>query len=289
MDNEQLRLIYSNLIAGKLPCGAASPVKVVMHQAQAILGTNRLHVHVVEKGGFLYYFAIESRHLSSVDNFVLPFADALPDAAGHQGDGIYLLRLSGFSVAMILERGSLSVMCNETEVLNDYLLGFDLPQYPVDQLVGKPLRSIPQAILGVSEKVGRAVFWGSLATMASSLLVFVVVQALQVYSVARDDGQTNARAIEADLNATIGKLNVQQPLARQISRVQKVSATVIRSGGWIEKYSLKDEDHESFELVLPSWVSQDYLDSLGRDVVTDLRDTEGLLTVRKLEKGKKKS
>ncbi|GLR27312.1 hypothetical protein [Limnobacter litoralis] len=164
-----------------------------------------------------------------------------------------------------------------------------MPQHRVEQLVGQPLRSIPQAILGVSERVGRAVFWGALSTLALSLTVFIAVQVLQVYTVARDEGQTNARAIESDLNATIGKLNVQQPLARQISRVQRVSATVIRSGGWIERYSLKGENQESFELVLPSWVSQDYLDSLGRDVVTDLRDTEGLLTVRKTEKGKKKS
>lgn len=50
---------------------------------------------------------------------------------------------------------------------------------------------------------------------------------------------------------------------------------------------MRGEDDESFELVLPSWVSQDYLDSLGRDVVTDLRDMEGLLMVRK--QGKKES
>lgn len=287
MDNEQLRLIYANLIGGRLPCGAASPTQVVMHQAQAILGTSRLHMHVQERAGFLYYFACESRHLSSAPDFLLPFIDALPEGSGHQGDGVYLLKGSGFAVAMILERGNLSLLCNDTEVLHDHLLGFDLPQFSVDQLVGKPLESIPQAILGVSETVGRYVFKGSLISLFVSLGVFVSVQALQVYQAARDNGQTNAKAIEGSLNKTIGKLNVQQPLARQISRVQKVSATVIRSGGWIEKYTLKGEDNENFELVLPSWVSQDYLDSLGRDVVTDLRDTEGLLTVRKTEKEKK--
>ena len=99
----------------------------------------------------------------------------------------------------------------------------------------------------------------------------------------------NARAVENDLNATLKDLSVQQPLARQISRIQIVSATVVRSGGWIQSYRLLEEDNESFELVLPSWVSQDYLDSLGRvGVVTDLRDMEGLLTVRKTgTKGKK--
>jgi len=100
----------------------------------------------------------------------------------------------------------------------------------------------------------------------------------------------NARAVENDLNATLKKLSVQQPLARQISRIQIVSATVVRSGGWIQSYRLVGEDDEAFEIVLPSWVSQDYLDSLGRNgVITDLRDVEGLLTVRKEGKKGKKS
>ena len=288
MNEEQHRNIYSNLIGGRLPYGSASPMRVVLNQAQAILGTNRLHVYFYERAGFLYYFAIESKHLASNSNFLLPFADALPDGPGHQGDGIYLLKADDFAAAMVIDHGNMQLLCNELDVLNDYLLGFDLPQFSVDQLPGKPLRSVPQTLHGVSERVGRYLLRGSAGVLLVAALAFVGVHTTQIFRTSQDNTQASARVIEADLAKTLGKLNVQQPLARQISRVQVVSATVIRSGGWIQKYSLKGEDVENFEVVLPSWVSQDYLDSLGRDVVTDLRDMEGLLTVRKVVKEKVK-
>jgi hypothetical protein len=127
----------------------------------------------------------------------------------------------------------------------------------------------------------------SIGVLLCASLVFIGAQGASAYTSNQTAKGLNARAVENDLNATLTKLSVQQPLARQISRIQKVSATVVRSGGWIEKYQMNGEHSESFELILPSWVSQDYLDSLGRDVVTDLRDMEGLLTVRK--QGKKES
>jgi hypothetical protein len=121
-------------------------------------------------------------------------------------------------------------------------------------------------------------------------LSFVGVQITSAVLSRSNETSLNAQAVENDLNATLKDLSVQQPLARQISRIQTVSSTVVRSGGWIQSYRLVNEDDESFELVLPSWVSQDYLDSLGRaGVTTDLRDMEGLLTVRKEGKKGKKS
>ena len=117
-----------------------------------------------------------------------------------------------------------------------------------------------------------------------SALTFAGAQLANAYTSNKNMDGMNPVAVENDLNATLKKLNVQQPLARQISRIQKVSSTVVRSGGWIEVYRMKGDESESFELVLPSWVSQDYIDALGRDVVTDLRDMDGLLIVRKQEK-----
>jgi len=286
MSNINQKTVYANLIAGRLPVGSASPLKVVMNHAYAILGTHRLHAHYVMHANHVYYFAVESRHLSSMPGFVLPFVDVLPDAPLHVGDGAYLVSGTDYCAALILESGSLQYLCNETDVVNDYIAGLDLRVIEVPSQGGRPLRSIPQAIHGVTERFSGGLMKLSSAVLGVSALTFVGAQLANAYTTNVNLNGLNPVAVENDLNATLKKLNVQQPLARQISRIQTVSSTVVRSGGWIEKYSLKGHDNEHFELVLPSWVSQDYIDALGRDVVTDLRDMDGLLIVRKQEKKK---
>lgn len=287
MEAINLKSIYSNLIAGRLPVGTGSAQKVVMNQAYAILGTNRLHAYLAERAGHVYYFAIESAWLSSAPGFNLPFVDVLPDGPLHVGDAVYLMHGADYSVALIIEGGSVRLLCNDQDVLKDYLIGLDLQIVEIEHKGGKPLTSIPQAIQGITERFSSLMMKGSIGVLISASMVFLGAQAASAYTNSQAASGLNAQAVENDLNATLVKLSIQQPLARQISRIQKVSATVVRSGGWIEKYSMKGENDESFELILPSWVSQDYLDSLGRDVVTDLRDMEGLLLVRK--QGKKES
>ena len=285
METINLKHIYSNLIAGRLPVGTGSAQKVVMNQAYAILGTHRLHAYLVERAGHVYYFAVESQCLSSAPGFSLPFVDVLPDGPLHVGDAIYLLKGSDYAAALVIEGGSVRLLCNDQDVLKDYLIGLDLQIVEIEHKGGKPLTSIPQAIQGITERFSAVLMKSSIGVLLCASLVFIGAQGASAYTSNQTAKGLNARAVENDLNATLTKLSVQQPLARQISRIQKVSATVVRSGGWIEKYQMNGEESESFELILPSWVSQDYLDSLGRDVVTDLRDMEGLLTVRK--QGKK--
>lgn len=287
MDSSNLKSIYSNLVAGRLPVGTANAQKVVMNQAYAILGTHRLHAYMVEWAGHVYYFAVESRWLSSSPGFSLPFADVLPNGPLHIGDAVYLLKGSDYSAALVVEGGSVRLLCNDEDVLRDYLIGLELKIVEIEHKGGAPLTSIPQSIHGVTEKFGALLMKTSIAVLAVASLVFVGAQAANAYSSTQKADGLNARAVQNDLNSTLAKLSVQQPLARQISRIQKVSATVVRSGGWIEKYQMNGENSEAFEVILPAWVSQDYIDVLGRDVITDLRDMEGLLTVRK--QGKKES
>ena len=134
-----LKAIYSNLIAGRLPVGSGSPQRVVVNQAYALLGTNRLHTYYVERAGFVYYFAIESQFLSSMPDFSLPFIDVLPGGPLHQGDAIYLLNGSDFSAALVLESGSLRLLCNDAEAIKDYLIDLDLQVIEIDSRGGQTL------------------------------------------------------------------------------------------------------------------------------------------------------
>lgn len=276
-----LKNLYSNLIAGRLPVGSGSAIRVVSNHAFALLGTNKLHVDVHITSGFVYFLAVESQWMGAYLDTPIPFADCFPGRSGYQGNGVYLLQSESYSAALIIEPGSVQFFCNDPDLLEDYLLGLDLPVFKVDQKNGQKLKSVPQAILGLSEQFSAWVQRISIATLAATAAVFVGIHAYSAISNRLNDQHLNVRAVENDLNATLEKISIQQPLAMQLSRIQRVSATVVRSGGWIESYTLKGQANERFEIVLPSWVSQDYLDQLGRDVVTDLRDMEGLLTVRK--------
>lgn len=286
MQESPLRNVYLNLIAGRLPVGSSNPMKVVGNHAYAILGTNRLHVYWLPRAGHVYYFAIESHCLSSLPNFTLPFTDVLPGEPGHKGDGVYIYKTHDFLAALLVEGVSVRLLCNSPEVMDDYLLGIDLPQFEVDTKQGKALSSVPQELLGISEKLGKWINRTALTTLVASALVFVGLNTYEAVMRSFNQPKLNMRAVQNDLNSTLGRLSVQQPLAKQLSRVQQVSATVIRSGGWIERYTMKADQSEDFEITLPSWVSQDYLSQLGPGVVTDLRDMEGLLIVRKSGKGK---
>lgn len=286
MIDSSAKQFYLNLIAGRLPVGSASPMKVVSNQAYAMLGTNRLHVFIAMRGGYAYYFAVESQYVASMPGFQLPFTEVLPGEPMHKGDGVYCIKAEDYTSALIIEGAGLRLVSNAPDVMEDFLLGLDLPIHELTHRQGKPLTSVPQEILGVSEKVGGWINKISLGTLGVCALVYLGLNGYQMAVDTLNQPTLNMQAVENDLNATLDKLSVQQPLAMQLSRVQRVSATAIRSGGWIEKYSMNGQRKEDFEIMLPSWVSQDYLDQLGRDVVTDLRDVEGLLIVRKNNKGK---
>lgn len=281
-----LKNLYSNVLAGRLPLGTADPTEVLVNHAYALLGSKKLHLHFQVFEGYLYYLAVESKWMSSLPGLPIPFTRIFPGGPDHQGDGIYKLEANSFIAALVVEGGSLRLLCNTPEVLQDYLLGVGLPTIDLNPETGQYLTSVYEGIQGMSKKAARYMMRASMGLLLLASTAFVGVHAAQALKVSDEELKLTIKTVEEDLNHELDKLNVQQPLARQIARVQKVSATVVRAGGWIESYTLKDDKKETFELVLPSWVSPDYVDSLGQDVVTDLRDLEGLLTVRK--KGKEK-
>lgn len=287
MIQSEIKKIYGQLLAGRLPVGTANANEVVFNHVYGLTGQKNLHAYTHMHGGYVYFFAVESSALASCPTVYLPFAECLPGQPGYQGDAVYLMVDEGFAISMWIEGAGLRLVCNSEDVIQEALQETELPVVQLTDESGPSLTSMPQKVFGLSEAFGRWLMRGSLAILALSSLTFVGVQTASAVSQSTKETQTTEKAVEQKLNETLQQLNVQQPLARQISRVQRVSATTVRAGGWIEAYTLKGENNEEFEVVLPSWVSQDYLDSLGRDVIAELRDIEGLLLVRKEGKGKR--
>ena len=281
MIQTEIKKIYGQLLAGRLPVSNANAYEVVFNHVYGLTGQKNLHAFVHVHKGFVYFFAVESAALTSSPVVNLPFAEYLPGMPKHQGDGVYTLVDEGFAASMWIEGSGLRLVCNSEDVLEESLRETELTVIPMRDGEGPFLRSMPQLVLGLSETLGRWVMRLSLTMIAFSALTAVGLQTAKVVSWSEVSTETDELVVERKLNETLKQLNVQQPLARQISRVQRVSATAVRAGGWIDSYLLTGERDESFEVVLPSWVSQDYLDSLGRDVVADLRDLEGVIVVKK--------
>ncbi len=281
MLSTKLISLYQYLLVGRLPIGNFDPNQILFQHLYGLTGEKNLHVYLQKKSGFLYFFAIESRRLVSTPKLSLPFAECLPGAVKYQGDAVYLLTDDDISAAMWLENGNVRFVCNSSYIIQEELQETDLPIIKLEPDTGPPMVSLPQQVLGMSEKTSRLVVNTAFGVLSLATLIFLGAQGANFYFKSDLADRSNQELVQRELNDTLLRLSVQPPLARQIARIQQISATTVRSGGWIESYKVTGENNEIFEVVLPSWVSQDYLDSLGRDVVTDLRDFDGLLIVRK--------
>ncbi|NJM31887.1 MAG: efflux RND transporter periplasmic adaptor subunit [Limnobacter sp.] len=287
MNEQENQTILLGLMAGRLPCGQAKAYEVVVNHLYALLGTQRVHVHLTEHGGFVYYVAVESRLLTSHSSFKTCLPACFPGGGAFKGDGIYRFESAGLTVALIMENSVPRLLVNDEEAVYQSIAGLDLPAYGLSeeqQALDFRLVSAPMLIQGLSQRLGSWFYRSSLSLFALCVAVYIGGLSYEVMASTDERGAVSKKAVETDLNATLKKISIQQPLARQIARIQTVSSTVIRAGGWIEEYNIDAKGQEQFVLMLPDWVSRDYLSVLGDDIVTDSLDLERLLKVQKQPK-----
>lgn len=279
--SNSLMHIYQHLLVGRLPVGGHDANQILFQHLYGLTGERNLHVYIQRKAGYLYFFAVESHRLTSTPKVCLPFAECLPGASKYQGDAVYLLTHEDMTAALLLEGSNIRFICNSSYIIQEELQETELPIIKLEPDTGPVMVSLPQQVLGMSAKTSRLVVNSAFAILSVATVVFLSAQVASFYFRSDLADRSNQELVQAELNDTLSKLSVQPPLARQIARLQQVSATTVRSGGWIENYKVLGEENETFEVILPSWVSPDYLDVLGRDVVTDMRPLDGLLVVKK--------
>ena len=111
---------------------------------------------------------------------------------------------------------------------------------------------------------------------ALALLIYVASSiGISVQSAAADEsGRAHMRAI----NNAVAKIDFISPLSEQIARMQRVSALVVRAGGWIEEYEVR-KGTEKFVLMMPAWITRDYIDALGPKIEADQSADENLVRI----------
>lgn len=265
--------VLSQIVAGTLPLAGGDPLASVALVVRDLLGTDAVHTVVAadKLARRVHYFAVPSAALHSVSNPSLPLTAALPGHPAHRGDGVYLLHGTGLTAAAVLRAGELRLYVNEPLLVDGIVADSGVPAYEVDALDnGWPLVSRRGEIQRVAD---RASLFAARGAGALALLAGLAYAGTLAAGAWIESGDTaagrNPQQQQAVLRDALRSVQLASPLSEQLSRLQAVAATAVRAGGWIDMYQL-ERGREHFRVVLPEWVTRDYVTALGADLKADL-------------------
>jgi hypothetical protein len=270
---------YSHMIAGAIPLHSGDVDKTVFMIAQDVLGTARMHLLVATDvaNAMVYYFAAPSSAFAAIPLFHTPLAAALPGHPQHRGDGVYFLQGANLSVAVEKRRDQIRLIANSSDVMRQWLADQNTtPVIAADDFEPWAMESIPGAYRRIADGISlRTARYASIVAGLALLAYFVAAIGASVLNAAADSGnQSQLHAV----NEAITRIDFVSPLSQQVARLQRVSALVVRAGGWIDEYELRNGT-EKFVLMMPAWITRDYIDALGPKVEADQSADENLVRV----------
>ena len=271
---------YLKFIAGSVPDHSQGFVDDSLRlMAQEATGASE--VHYVRSpnpvGGHYHYLAVPSSALTSVSEPATELAMALPGHPQHQGPGVYVLDLGKYQVAIVFDGTTLDLVCNDSSLVAEFLEEQTLPIITIPATAEKwPLASAATKKNQLVESLSRKVVSYSLVALGLFSFAGVSLVGAQSWLTAKV-AQGNQQTTEA-IAAAMATIKVGSPLARQIGDYEKKAATVVRAGGWIDSYSVSG-GKENFRFFVPSWITEDYMKSLGPGVSADRDSADEQLLV----------
>jgi hypothetical protein len=270
--------IYASMIAGSIPAFSMDIEAAIVKIAGAILQDYRLHTLYVRDEAHVFYYAVPSRLISHASQFETALAAAMPGHPDYQGDAIYALDIGMEFVAVIKQQGDFFLTHGDREAINTLADKHTLPIHILSTAAQTwPLKSAFGSQRKYIEELSQRIVRMSTLALGVGTLLYLALLGGEQYLKWSSKSSSQTQAL-AD---TIQRFEYTSPLFEQLAHFQKISATVVRSGGWIEGYSWKPGKDESFEIVMPGWISQDYIDSLGPGTVTEYNIPDNLVTARK--------
>ncbi len=274
----EINVCYEQILGGCTPCGDNMPQRLVTMIAEDILDTPNINTLFCVHDGYLYYLSLPSRLISSLKQFETPLAKVLPSHPEHKGDGVYRVNLYGRSHIAIKFGTSLKVMSNSEEVIDDYIASNNMRVFDVTNSKGEILLSIPSIYRIKVEAISKS------TQKIMYTLIFVFTLILSWSEIIRLNIFFTPEKEEKPLiDQTIRLANEHKkgnPVNKDIERMESIAAITIRAGGWIEEYRKESNGSEHFLVMLPEWVSRDYIEELGAGVTTD-KTSDGLIQARK--------
>lgn len=271
---------YLKMIAGTVPVhGQGSVDETLRLVAQEALGGVALHYvrSTVPFEGRHYYFAVPSLELASEPDLTTPLAMALPGHPMHQGLGAYVLDLGRLKVVAILGLDTFEFLCNEAELVNEFLAEQDVEifQVPKGALAWSLTSEFKEKNKSL-QKVSDSLLKLSTGILLFSLISYGVLAAVDgwVNSQIKSNENEAAKALQTMLSS----VRLSSPMYTQIAEYQARSSVVVRAGGWIDAYQVKN-GKDSFRMFVPSWVTPDYIKALGPGVAAEKDSSDEQLLV----------
>lgn len=272
--------IYTGMVAGRIINHGGDVELSIFYNARDILGTENIHLLISQNPDdqFAYYLAQRSTAFASVPDFTTQLAAAFPGAIDHQGDGAYLLSQGSISAALIKDGDKFRLITNNSEAVLRDLDDMGLTVHPAEGLLAIPMMSITGRHRHNADKFAGRIIKLCAIVSTTALVVGLITQGVSGMFAASLKNTNNQRANE--LSMLVSKIEHASPLSQQLADLQKVSATVVRAGGWIESYEMKD-GKTKFAVSLPEWVTQDFIQALGTGATAEHDSVNNLIKVKK--------
>lgn len=272
--------IYSGMIAGRVPNHDGDVNLTIFYLARSILGTEKMHllVSLSEDRLHAYYFAAPSASFASTSDFETPLAAAFPKHQDHKGDGIYLLTAGSLAAAVVKQGEKFRLLTNSTEAIEAMIDDSGLPLHNVEAFRAMRMDSISSAYRRLADTLSRTLIRVGAITAVTALGIGVV--AFLANTIFTTTIRNSNEQIARDLNSLVSKIDHASPLSRQLGQLQRISATVVRAGGWIDAYDASAKG-EKFAVSLPAWVTQDFVAALGSGTVAEMDNSSNMIKVEK--------
>lgn len=266
------------MVAGAIPSFDQDADNTIVSIVGAILQDTRLHVLSARGGDHVFYLAVASKWVSHTKHFHTALAAALPGHPEHRGNAIYAIQIGKSMVAAVKQDADLFIVNEDAATLNgmaqDSLLPLlvlpsDAKSWPLESNFSRQRNSIER----ITGKVARL----STYVLAACILLYLIMSGAEEY-LKRNSKQLARSDATADL---IRDFQYTSPLSEQLAHFQLISATVVRAGGWIDGYIWKPGKEEAFEIIMPGWISQDYIEALGAGTVAEYNIPDNLVIARK--------
>lgn len=276
-----MNIDYRNLIGGSV-VATRNHEQVAWAQACAALDSENILIMVDVQGDQAVFLALPGVAATS-GIMRSPLAAAFPSHPDHQGYGIYLHDIPGAIAAVVRTPNRLEALYNTVPSMGAWLderEQRELPRFTVGgskEWEFRPLK-LRQAQDGrdVMGRIARLNYWAS--GMAVALAVSGAI-GVTVYKATSGKEDTATALHVTDLAAK--ELNKYSTTLFELTRV---SSLVIRTGGWIEKYSFKG-NQTTFEARVPEWVTSDVIKELG-NVQTEKDYAKNMVIIRRGEASK---
>jgi hypothetical protein len=274
--------VFGQMVAGTLPLAAGDPLAAVGLVVRDLLGTDAVHAIVVSDlpNRRVHYFAVPSRALHSTTDLSLPLSAALPAHPAHEGDGCYVMHRAPVSAAAILRGGELRLVVNEATLVEAVVAESGLPAFDVTGLAnGWRLVSRRSEIQRLADRSSALVTRWAGGTALVLGVAYAAMSASAAWLSAGADAAASPLQHEAMVREVLNRVQLSSPLTEQLGRLQGISSVVVRAGGWIDSYQV-EKGAEHYRVILPEWVTRDYLASLDNNVRAD-RKGDGTIEVIK--------